>query len=304
MLKIRGEWLVLAAATLWGTTGTTQALAPPEATPLAIGALRMVGGAAGLVGLALLRGRLREIDGLPRSLILTGGVMMALYQICFFAGVNLTGVAIGTVVGIGSAPLTAGLLGWIFREGKPGARWFAATALGITGCTLLLLPGRDAGVEPFGVLLAIGAGAAYAAYTLCSRRLVVAHPADTITALIFFVGAVLLLPVLLLSELSWILTPRGLAVALHLGVVTVTIAYLFFARGLTSVTAATAVTLTLAEPLTAGLLGVVVVGERLTAVALVGIALLFAGLMLLTVHPARIARARGLLMPRKPSSNP
>ncbi|MEZ4645709.1 MAG: hypothetical protein R3E31_23765 [Chloroflexota bacterium] len=36
-----GRFLVLFAAMLWGTTGTAQALAPPTASPAAIGAVRL-----------------------------------------------------------------------------------------------------------------------------------------------------------------------------------------------------------------------------------------------------------------------
>jgi len=52
----------------------------------------------------------------------------------------------------------------------------------------------------------------------------------------------------------------------------------------------TAVTLSLAEPLTAGLLGVVVLGEVLTLPAFAGIALIFAGLLLLTLGGLRLPR--------------
>ena len=42
-----GALFVLLGAMLWGTTGTSQALAPAGATPLAVGALRVaIGGAA------------------------------------------------------------------------------------------------------------------------------------------------------------------------------------------------------------------------------------------------------------------
>ena len=72
-----------------------------------------------------------------------------------------------------------------------------------------------------------------------------------------------------------------MAVALHLGVVTVGFAYLLFAIGLAAIPVATAATLTLAEPLTAGLLGVFVLGETLTTTAVFGIALLLVGLLIL-----------------------
>jgi DME family drug/metabolite transporter len=47
---------------------------------------------------------------------------------------------------------------------------------------------------------------------------------------------------------------------------------------------ATAVSLSLAEPLTAALLGLFVLGERLTPAIAMGMSLIFAGLALLTWH--------------------
>jgi drug/metabolite transporter, DME family len=70
-------------------------------------------------------------------------------------------------------------------------------------------------------------------------------------------------------------------VILHLGPIATAAARVLFARGLALIPVATAVTLSLAEPLTAALLGVVVLGERLTVPALTGIGLIFAGLVCL-----------------------
>ncbi len=54
-----GVWLILLAAMLWGTTGTSQALAPTGANPVVIGALRLAVGGAALLVLAWVRGGLR-----------------------------------------------------------------------------------------------------------------------------------------------------------------------------------------------------------------------------------------------------
>jgi DME family drug/metabolite transporter len=64
-----------------------------------------------------------------------------------------------------------------------------------------------------------------------------------------------------------------------------------FARGLRAVPVATAVTLSLAEPLTATTLGLFVLGERLTPSALLGIGLLFSGLALLSVGAGQDSHA-------------
>ena len=94
-------------------------------------------------------------------------------------------------------------------------------------------------------------------------------------------------------EAGWLAETRGILVALHLSLLTVGLSYALWARGLIRVSASTAVTLSLAEPLTAATLGVLVVGERLPLVALLGIALLIAGLALLSLGQAARPPALG-----------
>lgn len=279
----RGTWMVLAAGVLWGTTGTAQAFAPAGASPLAVGAVRLAIGGTALLLLALVRRQLRP-QGWPWRPTLMLVSTIALYQVCFFAAVARTGVAVGTVVAIGSAPMLAGLLGLLLLGERPTRRWLLATALAVAGCTLLIATGDELQIDAIGVLLALGAGASYALYTIASRELLACQPPDAVTAVAFFGGALLLAPLLFFVDLAWLLEPRGLLVALHLGLVTTALSYILYIRALLTVPTATAVTLALMEPLTAAALGVLVLGERLTAPAIVGIALLLAGLLILTIQ--------------------
>lgn len=268
---------------LWGTTGTAQAFAPGGAQPVAVGAVRLAFGGAALLVLAGARGVLRKEKPWPVRPTLFAAASMAAYQLCFFAAVAKTGVAVGTIVAIGSAPVLAGGLAFPVRRERPGRRWLAATALAVVGCGLLVARGGGIRVDSLGVLLALGAGAAYAIYTVASKGLLEEHPPDAVVAVVFSLGALFLAPVLFAADLSWLARPGGLVVALHLGLVATAAAYVLFARGLTAVPVASAVTLSLAEPLTAGALGVLLLGERLTASALVGAGLLFGGLALLSL---------------------
>jgi len=84
--------------------------------------------------------------------------------------------------------------------------------------------------------------------------------------------------------------PDGLLVVLHLGLVATALAYFLFARGLRSVPAVHAVTLSLAEPLTAATLGILVLKERLTPEATIGMALVLAGLVVLGTARSRYVK--------------
>jgi hypothetical protein len=104
---------VLGAAVLFGTTGTAQALGPAATTPLGVGAARLaVGGIALLTVLPLLGHPVREATALWRTRAgLAAGACTALYQLAFFAGVSRAGVALGTLVTIGSGPVLGGPAG-------------------------------------------------------------------------------------------------------------------------------------------------------------------------------------------------
>jgi len=280
--RISGAWFVLIAATLWGTTGTAQTFVPAGTSPLAVGAVRVVIGGTLLAGLMVLRGGWRHGVRWPfwPTVLAVAGVVG--YQLLFFAGIARTGVALGTIVGIGSSPMMAGLFTWLLFREWPGRHWLLATGLAIIGCSLLIGGGQSLQVDVGGMALAVGAGAAYAVYTIASKFLVGERPSYVVTGVVFGLSAVVMLPLCWALDMSWLLEPSGLGVALHLGVVTLAGAYLLFTIGLKTVSSATAVSLTLAEPLTAALLGVFVVGESLEPLAWLGIGLLFAGLVVLT----------------------
>ena len=279
-----GVWFVLMAATLWGTTGTAQAFAPVGFDPLVIGTLRLAIGGGAMLLLVLLQGGLSQLRGWPLKTTIAAAAFTALYQVCFFAGVAKTGVAVGTIVGIGSSPVAGGILGYLFRGERPGRNWFIATALAIIGCTLLgFSSGGEVKIDPVGVMLAIGAGVAYAAYTLAFKGLLEQQKPIASIAVVFCLGSLMLSPLLVGRELDWLFQSRGVGVVLHLGLVTAALAYWLFARGLQRVPVANAMTLTLAEPLTAGLLGLFVLGERLNTIGFTGIFLIFCGLAVLSL---------------------
>lgn len=279
--SLGGHWYVLAAAVLWGTTGTAQAFAPAGFDPLVIGALRLLVGGGALLGLAMVRRELGCLADWKFWPTLLAAIFTAGYQLCFFAGVAKTGVAVGTVVGIGSAPIAGGLLGLLFRGEKLSRRWVLATLLAIIGCSLLSLAGGEVAIDPLGILLAIGAGVFYAAFTLVLKGLLENHSSIAVTAVVFCLGALLLSPLLLQADTNWLLQPRAIAVALHLGLTATALAYLLFAHGLKTIPVSTAVTLSLAEPMTEATLGIVVLGELLNSQAFFGICLIFAGLAVL-----------------------
>ncbi len=271
---------MLAAAVLFGTTGTAQELGPDGTTPLGVGTLRIVVGAAALWVFAW---RLPDISVLRRhlGLCLVGGAGVALYQPAFFAGTARTGVALGTVVALGSGPIIAGVIEWVWLRRRPSGVWAAATAVTLVGGALLVASGSDgvAGVDLVGVLCSLGAGLGYAVYAIAAK-LLIDRGVDSTVALAwpFTLGALALVPFAAGEPYGWVATLSGAVMLAHLGVLTVGLAYVLYGRGLRVLPTSTAVSLTLAEPLTAALAAVVVLDERLTPAGWVGAGLVLTGL--------------------------
>ena len=276
---------VLLASLCFGTTGTAQALGPAGLSPAGVGAARILVGGALLVLVALCSSGLR---GLPRVPLILGALAVASYQLAFFAAVADTGVAVGTIIALGSGPAFAGAIEWALERRTPTRAWATATALACAGVVMLALSGTEAAITVLGVTLALIAGASYAGYTYASKRMLVdGHSPEAVMAGAFGLGAVFLLPVLLVTGVSWLGTGDGFLLALFLGIVPTAGAYLLFARGLKRLSAAETATLTLAEPLTATLLGVIVLSETLSIPAGVGAALILSGLIVLAAPEVR-----------------
>jgi drug/metabolite transporter, DME family len=281
---------VVAAAVLFGTTGTAQALGPGETTPLGVGAMRLLVGGTALAVVGLVLGaRARRRPTAPRlkaasfSLMALTGVALAAYQPLFFLGTARNGVAVGTVVALGSAPVIAGLLEWALTRRQPRATWIVATALALAGVAVLVLAGGgEGGSDPLGFAGSVGAGASFAVFANAQRRLLEGGwDAFTVAGAMGLGSAVVAVAFVPFVSLSWVTTASGAALSLWLGLATIALAYTLFTWGLRRLTAATAATLTLAEPLTAALLGIAVLGERLSVVAVLGMVVLGAGLLVL-----------------------
>ncbi len=174
--------------------------------------------------------------------------------------------------------LAAGKFVAIGRRAGAGRR----AGMAVVSCGLLAFTKGGVTFRAWGILLALVAGGCYAIYALASKRLLRDYPPEAAMAVLFYAGALILSPFLWFVDLGRLLHPNGLAGALHLGIVTTTVAYTLFGRGLKTVPAATAVTHSLAERLTAGLLGLFLLNEQLTPSAWFGIGLLFGALGLLS----------------------
>ncbi|MHC5796067.1 DMT family transporter [Lacisediminihabitans sp. FW035] len=289
----RAALALIIASILWGTTGTAASLLPADVSPLAVGSATMGVGGALLFAISMRPALAALRDPAARRWLLVGASGVVAYPLAFYAAMDLAGVAIGNVVALGSGPVFAAFFEWAWERRRPGGVWTACTMTAIVGIGLLSLGGsggseRTAASVGTGVVLGLVAGIAYALYTYASSRAIgLGLPSRGVMGGMFGLGAIALLPVLLVTGIPLLQSPLSVGVSVYLALGPMMIAYLLFGVALGTIRSSSATTITLIEPLVATVLAVLVVGERLAPVGWVGLALILAGVTAMTAarHP-------------------
>ena len=180
-------------------------------------------------------------------------------------------------------------MGWAILGHRPTGGWALATVVCLLGLALLMAPDVNGG-STAGLLLALGAALCIAGWNTAAKVQLDrgTSPVD-VTAGSFTLAGLLLLPLLATQPLGWVSEPRGLALALYLGIATMGLANVLLSPGIRHLTTGPVTTLMLTDPVVATLLGVLVLGEVLAPVAIAGVVLLLVGLFLQGALVARTA---------------
>ena len=261
--------------------------------PYWVGALRLVMAAAFFVIL----GRVLRDSVATRNTplhwprLLLCALCMVTYNMAFFAGLQYTGVGLGTAVAIGSSPVWAGLLQAAIQRRWPSALWWLGTCIGVAGGFVMTLgKAGDMSASLTGLLLCLVAGFAYGAYAVISQPLLLKSGVTRVNAWVFFCAALIALPMAAMLGGTPDTNAQGWAVVVYLGVVATGVAYLLFSMGLRTISAATSVALSKFEPITAFALSILVVGESPSWLALTGLLLVLLGLWLVVHSEMRQSR--------------
>ncbi len=283
---------VLIASILWGTTGTAASYAP-NLSPLAIGAIAMGGG--GLLQALLAHKKI--LNHLPQiksyyPLLLIGMISVAIYPLAFYSSMHMAGITIGTVVSIGSAPLFTALLEKFFDKKALSLKWFISFIFGVIGVLLLSVGethshGSTQSIstdqKTIGIILGLIAALTYSLYSWAAKKMIDRGvDSKASMGLIFGFGALILLPTLFFTGSNLFDESVNLYVVAYMMLIPMFLGYLLFGYALKTISASTATTLTLFEPLVAALFAVLLVGEQLAPIGWVGMVLIFVCLAVLS----------------------
>lgn len=268
---------------IWGVNFAVVKRALGAFEPLAFNALRFAIAAA-FVYAVLRRGgplRVPERRDVPRILLL-GLLGNVLYQMAFILGLDRTRAGNASVM-LALTPVFTGLLSAALGHERTGIRAWVGAAVSVVGVALVTGGTlRFAGADFAGDLILVGAAATWAMYTVGARPLIARYGSVPVTAWTLWVGAVGLgvlgIPALLRQEWSGLGTAAwgGLAFS---ALFAIGLAYLIWYRGVERIGNTRTAVFSNLTPLVALSVGALWLGERPTALSLVGAALVLGGVM-------------------------
>ena len=293
-VNARSRWVavaaVLAAAALFGTTGTALSKGPADTDTWAAASLRLCIG--GILLAIVSRRHLRPVLS-HRVWAVVGAVGVAGYQTLFFAATDRTGVAVAALATIGTSPLASRAIGRLRHRPPPSPTWWIAAFVLGAGLVLQFVSSNEGVVDGIGVVFAVVAGTMYAIYAEAGSVLIERGVQSTASmAGVFVGGAVITLPILLIADVGWVATGSGLTMIAYQGAITLAVAYVAFGWGLRYLAPSVVVMLTVLEPAVASVLAVVVLDESLTTTSWIGAALIFAGLPIAGLSAGRTTAGR------------
>ena len=286
--------LTALAPAVWGSTYLVTTEALPAGYPITMAALRAL--PAGLLLLALTR-CLPPRSWLGRTFLL-GSLNFALFwALLFMAAYRLPGGVAATLGSLQAMMVILMARGWLGTPIRAGA--VAAAATGVLGVALLLIS-PDAALDPIGIAAGLGGAASMAAGTVLSRKWQPPVSALSFTAWQLTAGGLILLPLALIMEPALPpLTATNLAGLLWLGLIGAAASYVIWFRGVARIEPGAVSMLGMMSPVTAVLLGWVVLGQSLSPLQCLG-----AAIVLGSVWAGQRANRPTTPAPARPEASP
>ncbi len=257
--------LTALAPAVWGSTYLVTTEALPAGYPVTLAALRAL--PAGLLLLALTR-CLPPRAWLGRTFLL-GSFNFALFWVLLFvAAYRLPGGVAATLGSLQAMMVILMARGWLGTPIRAGA--VAAAAVGVFGVALLLI-GPEAALDPIGIAAGLGGAASMAAGTVLSRKWQPPVSALSFTAWQLTAGGLILLPLALITEPPLPpLSATNIAGLLWLGLIGAAATYVLWFRGVARIEPGAVAMLGMMSPVTAVLLGWVLLGQSLSPLQILG----------------------------------
>ena len=268
-------FLTAMAPAIWGSTYLTTTEFLPDGYPLTVSVLRAL--PAGLLLLLVVR-QLPKGIWWSRVVILGALNFSIFWGLLFVAAYRLPGGVAATVGAI--QPLAVMLLSRVFLGSPLRVLSLIAAVAGIGGIALLILT-PAAALDPIGIAAGLGGAVSMAAGTVFTRRWQPNVSPLTFTAWQLTAGGLLLVPVALWLEPPLpSLSAENVAGLAYLTLIGAAATYIVWFRGIARLEPSVVAPLGFLSPVTAVILGWVVLGQQLSSAQTIGMTIVLASVWL------------------------
>ena len=284
-----GDILIIIAGLFWGSMGIfVRHLNDLGFSSIQVACLRLT--TAGILFALILlikdrKGFKIALRDIPLFLAL-GLVSILFFTCCYFTAIRLMTMSTAAIL-LYTSPIWVMVLAIIFLKEKFTIQKLIALILAFAGC--VLVSGFGGKVTVVGILVGLGSGLGYGLYSIFGTFALKKYSPYTVTCYTFLIaglGSIFVAdPVDLVSKISSIENkPALFGFVLLTAVVTAVIPFLLYTLGLNMTTAGKAAVLATVEPAAATLFGFFVMKETVGPVAIAGILLVFAAIIVLSLR--------------------
>lgn len=276
---------ILAAAALWGIIGVwNRNLMAAGLSPTGIVVVRNFGGMLLLLAVFAVkdRGVFRVRREHLKYFFGTGIISVVLFTSCYFSCQKICSLAVASIL-LYTAPSFVVIFSAILWKEPVTKKKLLALALTLVGCACVCGV-FDGGltVTFTGILLGLGAGFFYALYSIFGRYALAHYSSMTVTVWTFIFAGPASLVMLRPAEMRAAFTaPSAWLLAAGLVVFSTVAPYILYTRGLARVESGKASIMASLEPVVAALAGVLIFGEPMGLLTLLGILCVLAGVYIL-----------------------
>jgi len=270
--------LTMLAPIIWGTTYWVTSQWLPQGYPITIAMLRAL--PAGLLILMILRQWPPKDQWLKVCIL--GGLNFTLFWICLFISAYRLPGGIAATLGA-LQPLIVIVLASCFLNSTTQWPSVLSVVMGVIGVALLVLK-STVHLDVIGIIAALLGAVSMALGTFLSKQWRGNNPLLAFTGWQLTAGGLLLLPLALYFEPSFpVFDRQSLGGLLWLGLVGALLAYTLWFNGVAKLNSVQVSTLAFLSPVTAMLLGWLMLDQNLSTLQLLGVFIIFISIITTTI---------------------
>ena len=221
-------------------------------------------------------------NGRPAGWLIAGGTAFAINIALWCSALNYAPAAVVTLLD-NTAPVWVGLFAWLVLRQQPGGAYWAGLGLAVAGGALLVSGGVQGagGWQPIGTLLSLLSGLSYAAYILITQRARRHFSSWTYSWMVSVVGALVLFAFgMLTGAFAEGLPARSYALIFLMSLSSQVLGWYLVNEAFGKLPPTAAAAAMVGQPVVTTLLGILLLGELLSAWQWMGAAVCLAGILL------------------------